>query len=258
MDGTDRSAIEGSDRVTAATFFCGEKLVAGAPVTLPEDAAHHMRVARIPVGELIALRDGAGMTAQGTVVKISRTSALVDVLETREVPRPAPIHLLAPVADRDRMLWLAEKATELGITSWRPVVWRRSKSVSPRGEGPTFQAKVRARMTSALIQSGGAWLPDLFPEASVERAVSAAPQGVRLVLAREGEPIAGVAISEPTSIALGPEGGMEPAELRTFLDGGFRAVRLSDSTLRFETAGVASIAIAVSQLTLSPSLHGQA
>jgi 16S rRNA (uracil1498-N3)-methyltransferase len=34
--------------------------------------------------------------------------------------------LLAPVADRDRMLWLAEKTVELGLTSWRPVVWRRS------------------------------------------------------------------------------------------------------------------------------------
>src|SRR5688572_21654512 len=180
-----------------------------------------MRVARIPVGESIALRDGAGMTAKGTVVKIARTSALVDVLETREVPRAAPIHLLAPVADRERMLWLAEKATELGVTSWRPVVWRRSKSVSPRGEGPMFQAKIRGRMTSALIQSGGAWLPDLFPEASVERAVSAAPAGTRLLLARDGTPIRDASIGAPVTIALGPEGGMEPAEQGLFVDAGF-------------------------------------
>lgn len=257
MDGTDRPAIAGTDRLTAATFFCGEKIVAGASVTLPEDAAHHMRVARIPVGESIALRDGAGMTAKGTVVKIARTSALVDVLETREVPRAAPIHLLAPVADRDRMLWLAEKATELGIASWRPVVWRRSKSVSPRGEGPTFQAKLRARMISALIQSGGAWLPDLFPEASVERAVSAAPAGTRLLLSADGHPIADVSMRQPVTIALGPEGGIEPAEQSVFTAGGFLPVGLASSTLRFETAGIAAVAIAVSQLSLSVYAHAQ-
>ena len=246
-----------TERASTATFFCGEKFAPGMAVTLSEDAAHHMKVARIPVGATIALRDGAGMAAKGTVVKISRASALVDVLETREIPRPAALHLLAPIADRERMLWLAEKATELGITSWRPVTWRRSKSVSPRGEGPTFQAKIRARMTSALLQSGGAWLPEVFPEASVERAVAATPAGTRLILARDGEPIAAMAITEPTTIALGPEGGMEPGELRAFVDGGFSPVRLSENTLRFETAGVAAIAIVVSQLSLSRDLHGQ-
>jgi 16S rRNA (uracil1498-N3)-methyltransferase len=240
------------------TFFCTEPLTAGRPVTLAEDAAHHMRVARIPPGEVVGLRNGAGMTARGTLVKVSRASALVDVLDVHEVGRPSPVHLLPPVADRERMLWLAEKATELGITSWRPVMWRRSKSVSPRGEGSTFQAKVRARMTSALLQSGGAWLPDMFPDASVERAVSAAPAGTRLVLARDGDPIASVAIGEPATIALGPEGGMEPDELKTFVDGGFQPVRLAENTLRFETAGVAAIAIIVAQLAVTVSTHGEA
>jgi len=239
-------------------FFCTELLIAGRPVMLPEEAAHHMRVARIPLGEIVGLRNGTGMTARGTLVKISRASALVDVIDVHEVGRPAPLHLLPPVADRERMLWLAEKATELGITSWRPVLWRRSKSVSPRGEGSTFQAKVRARMTSALLQSGGAWLPDMFPDASVERAVSAAPPGTRLVLARDGDPIASVAIGEPVTIALGPEGGMEPDELKTFVDGGFLPVRLTDTTLRFETAGIAAIAIAAAQLSLTVGTHGEA
>ena len=140
-------------------------------------------------GECIALRM-APKAAVGTLVKVSRGSALVDVIETSDISRPAPIHLLAPVADKERMLWLAEKVTELGITSWRPLLWRRSKSVSPRGEGSMFQGKVRARMTSALIQSGGGWLPDIFPEATIERAVAAAPLGTRLLLAKDGEPLA--------------------------------------------------------------------
>jgi len=223
---------------------------------LSEEAAHHIRVSRVAIGECVALRDGAGKSAVGTLVKISKSSALVDISETSELTRPAPIHLLAPVADRERMLWLAEKVTELAVTSWRPVVWRRSKSVSPRGEGPTFQAKVRARMTSALIQSGGGWLPDVFPEATVERAVAAAPLGTRLLLAKDGEPIGGVPMRAPITIALGPEGGMEQSERDAFIGAAFLPVKLGDSTLRFETAGVAAVAIAAASLAPSRQSNG--
>ena len=236
--------MECTDRTAVATFFAAEPLVVGGTVTLSDEAAHHIRVARVAVGDCVALCDGAGRAAVGTLVKVSRNSALVDVSETSEIPRPAPIHLLAPVADRERMLWLAEKVMELGVTSWRPVIWRRSKSVSPRGEGPTFQAKLRARMTSALIQSGSGWLPDMFPEATVERAVAAAPLGTRILLTKDGEPIAGIPMHTPITIALGPEGGMEPAERDLFIGAAFLAVKLGSSTLRFETAGVAAVAIA--------------
>ena len=248
--------MECTDRAPVATFFSSDALVAGGTTTLSEDAAHHIRVARVAVGECIGLRDGAGKAAVGTLVKVSRSSALVDVVETSEIPRPAAIHLLAPVADRDRMLWLAEKVTELGVTSWRPLLWRRSKSVSPRGEGSMFQGKVRARMTSALIQSGGGWLPDIFPEATIERAVAAAPLGTRLILSKDGEPIVGVPMKAPVTIALGPEGGMEPSERDTFIGAAFLPVKLGESTLRFETAGVAAVAIAAASLALSRQSHG--
>jgi 16S rRNA (uracil1498-N3)-methyltransferase len=248
--------VERTDRAPVATFFAVDQLVAGGTVTLPEEAAHHMRVARVGVGECVALRDGAGRAALGTVVKVSKSSALVEVSETSEMSRPSPIHLLAPVADRERMLWLAEKVTELGVASWRPVAWRRSKSVSPRGEGPTFQAKIRARMISALIQSGGGWLPDIFPEATVERAVAASPLGTRLLLARDGEPIAGVPMTLPVTIALGPEGGIEPAEKNAFIGAGYLPVKLGVGTLRFETAGVAAVAIAAASLAPSRQSNG--
>ena len=248
--------MECTDSTAVATFFAAEPLVIGGTVTLADEAAHHIRVARVALGECVALRDGAGKAAVGTLVKLSRNSALVDVSDTSEIPRPAPIHLLAPVADRDRMLWLAEKAMELGVTSWRPVIWRRSKSVSPRGEGPMFQAKVRARMTSALIQSGGGWLPDLFPEATIERAVAAAPLGTRILLTKDGEPIAGVPMRAPVTIALGPEGGMEPAERDLFIGAAFLPVKLGSSTLRFETAGVAAVAIAAASQATSRQSNG--
>ncbi|MFL5509100.1 MAG: RsmE family RNA methyltransferase [Gemmatimonadaceae bacterium] len=243
--------MESADRPAVATFFSADPFTIGATIVLSDEAAHHIRVARVGVGERIGLRDGAGKGAVGTLVKASRSSALVDVVDIAEIPRPAPIHLLAPVADRERMLWLAEKAMELGVSSWRPVIWRRSKSVSPRGEGSTFQAKVRARMISALLQSGSGWLPDIFPEATIERAVAAAPLGTRVLLDKHGEPIAGVPMRSPVTIALGPEGGMEMSERDAFIGAAFLPVKLAQSTLRFETAGVAGVAIAAASLAIA-------
>ena len=248
--------VECADRAPVATFFAPGELAVGTPVTLSEDAAHHIRVARVGVGDCVALRDGAGKAALGVLVKTSRNSALVDITEVSEIPRPVPIHLLAPVADRERMLWLAEKSTELGVTSWRPVVWRRSKSVSPRGEGPTFQNKVRARMIAALEQSGGGWLPDIFPEATVERAIAAAPLGTRLLLSRDGEPMVGVPMRAPITLALGPEGGMEESERDQFLGAAFLPVKLASTTLRFETAGVAAVAIVTASHALPRQSNG--
>lgn len=248
--------MECADRTPVATFFSTDSFTVGATITLDDDAAHHIRVARVGVGECIALRDGAGKGAVGVLVKSSKSSALVDVSEISEIAKPAPIHLLAPVADRDRMLWLAEKAMELGVSSWRPVLWRRSKSVTPRGEGPTFQAKVKARMISALLQSGSGWLPDIFPEAPIDRAIAAAPVGTRVVLAKDGEPMAGVPMHAPVTIALGPEGGMESAERDSFIGAAFLPVKLTETTLRFETAGIAGVAIAAASLALSKQSNG--
>ena len=152
-----------------ATFFAHEALTPGASALLGEDVAQHMRVRRIEPGATVRLLDGQGGRAMGVLRRLAKTSATVEVGDVEQVAPAPALHLLVPIADKDRMLWLAEKATELGIASWRPVAWRRSRSVTPRGEGAAFMAKVRARMQSALEQSGGAWLPSAFPDASIER-----------------------------------------------------------------------------------------
>lgn len=229
---------------TAAVFRAHDPLSAGTTCVLGEDAAHHMRVRRLDVGAVIGLRDGAGTVATGTLVKLAKQAAHVEVEQVAHVAQPAPLHLLLPVADRDRMLWLAEKAAELAATSWRPVVWRRSKSVSPRGEGVTFHGKVLARMESALLQSHGAWLPQLYPEASLERALNAAPEGSRLLLAADGVPLTGAnapPITWPVTIAVGPEGGIESDERVALEAAGFVPVSLGASVLRFETAAVVAL-----------------
>lgn len=226
------------------TFFAAEQIVVGGTVSLDEDAAHHARVRRLDVGHKLRLLDGSGTIARGTLVRLAKGHMHVQVESAETVEPLAEIHLLVPVAERDRMLWLAEKCAELGAASWRPVIWRRSKSVSPRGEGMTFQAKVRARMIGALEQSGSAWLPTIYPEATLERAIAAAPRGAHCVLDAAGDSMPATEMIAPLCIAVGPEGGIDAAERDTLVSAGWLPVAIGRSTLRFETAGVAALAIA--------------
>ena len=232
-----------------ATFFAPEVPVAGTTLTLGDDAAHHMRVRRIAPPERVRLIDGAGTVGQGVLVRLTKSQAAIEVESVESREPPPPIHLLVPIGDRDRMLWLAEKCAELGATTWRPVLWRRSRSVQPRGEGIAFQAKVRARMISALEQSGNPWMPVIYPDAPLDRAVAAVSDGARFVLDQDGTAfLAARPVEAPLILAVGPEGGFDDAE-RVALDAaGFVSVSISANVLRFETAAASALAIARAML----------
>jgi 16S rRNA (uracil1498-N3)-methyltransferase len=241
------------------TFVTDDPFDAPASVTLGEDAAHHMRVRRLETGVRVTLVDGAGSRGEGVLTQLARRHAVVSIESAGHIAPAPAVHMLVPVADKDRMLWLGEKATELELTSWRPVLYRRSRNVNPRGEGTTFQQRLRSRMAGALEQSRGAWLPVTYPEASVEHAIAATPDGLRFVLHLGGAPLApaldralgaarresGAAGALPAiTFAVGPEGGFEPTELEALERAGFESVALGRNIMRFETAAVAALATA--------------
>lgn len=236
-------------RPTVASFVTSRPLAVG-PLTLDEDAAHHARVRRLVDGDAVTVRDGAGAVAHGRLARLAKRALDVDLDAVERVEPPPPVHLLAPVGDRERMLWLAEKAVEVGVTSWRAVRWQRSRSVSPRGEGDAFVAKLRARMAQALAQCEGAWLPDVHDAVELDDVLDHLPAGVRLLLDGDGVAFAAVNASardgarDGVCLAVGPEGGLEANETTRCEAAGFRHVRLPGNVLRFETAGIVGVAFA--------------
>ena len=220
------------------TFF--HQHIVGGELDLGEDAAHHARVKRLAPGDPIRITDGQGKVGIGRIRELGRKSMHVAIHDLRPIAPPARINLCVPVADKERMLWVAEKATELQVASWIPVMYARSRSVSPRGEGESFDRKVLARMISALEQSGGTWLPEIQPIRTVEDIAD--ETGV--FLERGGAPFGRSELRVPITIAVGPEGGFEPEELDTLRDRGWTAASLGEVTLRFETAAIGAVAIA--------------
>lgn len=238
--------VDGTHSAFVATFY--------APgnwpdrVVLDEAASHHATVKRLAVGDSVRLSSGDGRRAHGTIAVLTKHRLEVECYHTslEMVPALPHVALWAPVGDRERMLLLAEKAVELGVSSWRTMQYRRSRSVAPRGEGSAFREKLHARMVAALEQSGGAWLPTIEPESSSLDTISKGIHGHAILLDSFGAPIVDVLAEahEPVIIACGPEGGLEPAELDAFVDAGWRTASLGPNVLRFETAGIAGLTLA--------------
>jgi 16S rRNA (uracil1498-N3)-methyltransferase len=224
-------------------------------VELDESAARHATVKRLEVGDPVRLTNGAGLRAHARIATIEKRSLVLECIASSVeiVEAPARLELWAPVGDRDRMLWLAEKAVELGVSAWRSVVYRRSRSVNPRGEGDAFREKLRARMISAVEQSSSAWLPELLPESTIQDVAECTHVGGTILLDPLGPPIVDLlpSVHAPVALALGPEGGLEPDERAVFADAGWRTASLGVNVLRFETAGVAGVALVRSLLKSS-------
>lgn len=234
--------MERDDRSAVATFYSTSPLRAPSAIELSESAAHHARVKRLVAGDLIRLTDGQGTLAAGRLATLDKRHASVEIDSTQRIDAPAGIHLRVPIGDRDRMLMLAEKATELGAASWQAVRFRRSMSVSPRGEGDAFAAKVEARMISALEQSGGAWLPRRLGDAETD-AIDVPVSATRILLDRAGTPLLRLAGTSEMVLVFGPEGGLEPDEHASLIANGWQPATLAPGTLRFETAGIAALSV---------------
>ncbi|HEU4997029.1 MAG TPA: RsmE family RNA methyltransferase [Gemmatimonadaceae bacterium] len=235
--------VERHDRATLATFYSEAPLTTGE-LRVEGTAAQHARVLRLASGSAVRLADGRGRVGGGELLSIGKSAMSVRVDHVAEVPRPTTLEAIVPVADRDRMLIAAEKCVELQVTAWRPAICARSRSVVPRGEGAKFRDKVAARMRGALEQSGSAWLPDTYEELDLGEALAAVPEAARrLLLDSTGEPLAGLVWNGPTAFAVGPEGGFEDAEVKAALQAGWMTASLGTTTLRFETAVIASAAV---------------
>jgi 16S rRNA (uracil1498-N3)-methyltransferase len=225
------------------TFYATHILPTPGEYDLGEDAAHHARVKRLSVGDPVHTTDGDGILRSGRIVSIGKKELRVHLGQIEPVSQPFPFHLYIPVADRDRMLWLAEKAAELQVASLTPVLFERSKSVNPRGEGEAFRKKLVARTIAALEQSGGAWLTGVEETIDVEH-LRVPVHASAYLLDRDGPPLARHrGIHGEVHLVVGPEGGLTPGEKEYLLSVGWNVASVAEATLRFETAAIAGAAI---------------
>ena len=252
-------------------FFCPAPLHTGDVFELPAGAARHVQVLRLQPGDSITLfnhgphwETGSADSSPGgefeaTVTQMGRNNVQVRVGAHYAVEREAArvVHLAVVMPANDRMDWLVEKATELGVASIQPLVSERSVLRLAGARAEKKVAHWQSVAVSACEQCGGNRVPlvhPVVPLAQWLRALAARNGqeafGERLLLSlREGtRPLRGWATANVTAPAVflsGPEGGLSANEEDAALASGFDAVSLGARVLRAETAALAALALLV-------------
>jgi len=218
----------------------------GARIEVTGDEARHaLQVARLRVGERLALGDGRGTIARGVVAEAAPGVLAVEIDEVVHEAEPAPqLWLAQALAKGDRDELAIQAATELGVAGVIP--WAAERSVT-RWEGAKVarnEQRWRTIVREASKQAIRPRVPEVAPLATT--AQLAAREGLVIALEPTASvPLTALALDDVRYITLvvGPEGGIAPRELERLADSGAVLARLGPEVLRTSTAGPAALAV---------------
>jgi 16S rRNA (uracil1498-N3)-methyltransferase len=244
-------------------FFCPAALIPDALLELPAGVARHVQVLRLQPGDHITLfNHGPGWDGpfpggefDATITRMGRSDVQVQLGAHSATEREArrAVHLAVGMPANDRMDWLVEKATELGVASIQPLMTERSVLRLSGERADKKQAHWQSVAVAACEQCGGNRVPTVHPvqtlaqwlksstsqaadQPSMQRLLLSLREGSRLVRDLSGGATEALFLS-------GPEGGLSPAEEETALGAGFVPASLGARVLRAETAALAALTL---------------
>ncbi|MBC8084018.1 MAG: 16S rRNA (uracil(1498)-N(3))-methyltransferase [Hymenobacter sp.] len=205
-----------------------------------EESKHAVRVLRLTAGAAVALLDGRGGLYTAEVAEASSKRCQLRLTHHATVPRrPYFVHVaVAPTKNLDRMEWLVEKATEVGVDRLSFLRCARSERRELKLD------RLHKIAVSALKQSGQAWLPaldELTDFAAFLPTVAGETTFIAHLEAGERLPLARVVAAATCCVLIGPEGDFTPPEIQAAFGRGIRPVTLGTSRLRTETAALAAV-----------------
>ena len=233
--------------------FIPAELLDGERATLDPAASRYLvKVLRLQAGAEVGVFDGRGCEIEGRIVRASAAGVELSLGQRHSVPLPSvTITLLQSVPRGDRMDFIVQKTTELGVTCIVPVLSARGMVKPP----PSKSRRWRTIAQEAARQSGRADVPDVADVAEFDAALAGAAMsgGTRLVLWEEERalPLRRILASmplAPVTLLIGPEGGLAEEEVASARRHGFCSVGLGLRILRVETAALVAVALTQSAL----------
>lgn len=212
-----------------------------------EEAMHALRVLRLKSGDEMFLMDGAGNYFKAQVTIAATHHCYYEILETmpQEPQWKGRVQLaIAPTKMMDRIEWMMEKVTEVGLDE---VSFLNCQFSERRLVKTTRLEKI---MVSAMKQSHKAWKPAINEIASFKSFVQQPREG-RKYIAHCYEEIPRISLfadlqahAEPddsVTVLIGPEGDFSIDEVQMAINAGYQSVHLGNSRLRTETAGLMAV-----------------
>ena len=222
----------------------------------PEESAHVARVLRMKTGDKVQLI-AAERLYEGELSAADSRAATVRVLSALPSPEPAvQVTLLQGLPKLDKMEWIIQKATELGVWELWPVAMERSVA---RADGDKKAERWNRIALEAAKQSGRAHVPQVMPVTEDKSAIAllreAGFDAIFVAWEEEGELtrsgalqslLAGDGMPAKIALVIGPEGGIGAGEAQRFKECGATFVTLGKRILRTETAGLCALSVLMS------------
>jgi 16S rRNA (uracil1498-N3)-methyltransferase len=231
-----------------------QPLHSGELVELPADVVRHVRqVLRLRDGAKVVLFDGRGGEFTAQLQAAGRAGLLARIGEHHAIERESPlgITLLQGVARGERMDFVVQKATELGVRRIVPVMTARCVVQLGAERADRRREHWVAVAASACEQCGRNRLPLISEPLTLAAALEASADTLRWLLEPDADATLREALAESAeagpsvkdiTLLVGPEGGLESEEQQLARQAGFRGIRFGPRILRTETAALATIA----------------
>lgn len=231
-----------SDKVRRA--FLSESPVPGGRATLDPEESHHVaRVLRLRTGMSLEVFDGCGGAWEAKIDDLSRERVTVSVgaaLSPAPVEPALRVVVCQAVVRPEKVEWVLQKGTELGVAAFRLIATERTESPAP---SPSRLARYRRIVMEACKQSGRLILPTM----SVGPLETPGDGVAGIVLTPTGTVTLGTVLAAPPApevwLAVGPEGGFSDREIDSLSARRWRSASLGPRVLRTETAGSVAAAI---------------
>ncbi len=216
--------------------------IAESPILPESDSAHCVRVLRMREGDELQAVDGRGMLYTLRLVDAHPKHAAVEIIGREEQPLPWRQQItiaVAPTKLMDRMEWLVEKLTEVGVNRIIPLRCRYSERKEIKID------RLEKIAISAMKQSLKAYLPEIWPMTPIKEALTRiqAEQKFVAYCADDVERRLLAPLYRPgvdVAMLIGPEGDFSHEEVEATLTAGYVPVSLGDNRLRTETAALYS------------------
>jgi len=239
-------------------FYAPPENFAADTITLTGDEhAHLVRVLHHQIGDRVTVVDGAGLAAESEIIEIGKTvTRLRPIKKSRRLGEPF-VHLtLAQAAPKgNRFDWVIEKATEIGVSAFIPLLCERSEVTPGAGKNERWQRLALAAMKQSCRSICPAMNEPIMFSALCRRASTLpaaynAGQSGRwrefdfVLMAHEGagDPLPLLVNRAPKPrlglVLIGPEGGFSDNEIKLARETGITFLGMGSRRLRAETAGL--------------------
>lgn len=205
-----------------------------------------MRVLRYTRGDEILLTDGVGNTYQARITNPHPKHCEFEIISQKKQAKSHDFYLhiaIAPTKNIERLEWMVEKCTEIGVDEITPLLCRFSERKTLRND------RLEKIILSAAKQSLTPYLPRLNPLTDFETFIADNAQEQRFIAHcykdDKRELRDEIQRGKSVCVLIGPEGDFSEEEMQHALAKGFLPVGLGKSRLRTETAGVVACHTAI-------------